>query len=515
MAADPARTAFAPVGGFGGRSTGPVGQFELPLAVLAGLGIGLLFAVASYFHIYIGVAAALALPGALVVVLRPQLGAYLFVLIMILLEEFPSGLGEVPERSLRTPFYSTSLGVPGLYATDVFLFGLIGLFAVHTLIRRDPPPLLLDRFGVALAALMGFAVLSSVISIMGGNPFAQGDIAGSTGTSYAVNQDGAKLIALFQFKNYSYLFFAYLLGLAFMRRPEHLQDVLRVFAVGIAGSIVVGFVRLGSNPRMVLEQIPLFYHSPTSWLFGLITFFVVLCWGRGLLGRRESLLLLGASAILMLFILISFRRTMWGAVFIGGILTILFADARARGSLIIAGGLMASVLGMLLILTPAGSSLIGSIMARLSQTTVDDPSTLYRLSLFIYFAQNFWELPLFGYGVTPLWNKVVYIGLFESNLENIHSLYFWLILRTGIIGFAGAVIVAIVIMTGLFEFIRRARNSQYQILGICVVLALVMLAFSGIFNPVYGETRYMILTGFALAMVSRMIRFEQQETMRT
>jgi hypothetical protein len=41
-----------------------------------------------------------------------------------------------------------------------------------------------------------------------------------------------------------------------------------------------------------------------------------------------------------------------------------------------------------------------------------------------------------------------------------------------------------------------------------------MLLFSGVFNPVYGEVRYMTLLGFGFAMVSRMIQFETASSRR-
>lgn len=41
---------------------------------------------------------------------------------------------------------------------------------------------------------------------------------------------------------------------------------------------------------------------------------------------------------------------------------------------------------------------------------------------------------LWGYGVKPLWNVPLVMGSFCFNFENVHNLYYWFILRTGVAG---------------------------------------------------------------------------------
>ena len=63
-------------------------------------------------------AVGVALCAALVTLVRPSLAVLGYIVIIVALEEFPGGIAEqAVERSLRTPFYSVSVGIPGLYVT--------------------------------------------------------------------------------------------------------------------------------------------------------------------------------------------------------------------------------------------------------------------------------------------------------------------------------------------------------------------------------------------------------------
>jgi CDP-diglyceride synthetase len=96
----------------------------------------------------------------------------------------------------------------------------------------------------------------------------------------------------------------------------------------------------------------------------------------------------------------------------------------------------------------------------------------------------------------------------------VHSLYFWWFLRTGWFGMVVASLGAATVLFQSWRAFRRTREPQTKVLALTVLLAWVMLAFSGVFNPVYGEARYMILTGLGLALLTHLRAQTLAETRR-
>ncbi len=472
----------------------------LALGALGGAMVGAL----GYIHLGIAAGAAAGLLLVLLAATRPRLAFSLFVLAIFLVEEFPSGQGETLERSIRVPFYSQSLGLPGFNAPEALMLLLGALMMLSGMIRRKPRLLVVDGIGWSLAAA-GFAtVLATGYSFMAGNPLAQAVVTETTGVAFNLTERALSLIAFFQFKIFAYLFLAYLVGLLYLDSPAAVDSFVRVMGLAAAGSVVVGFARLGLNPRLVAEVKPLFYHSPSSWLFAIVIFYTVLAWSAGLLTGRRLACFATVSAILAIFIVLSFRRTMWGGIALAAVFLLAWLTPAARRRLLVIAALGGAALGALIAVTPLQDVLVAPLLARVGQTSVDDASTLYRLALFVYFVQNFADVPVFGFGIEPLWNRIVAIGFFRTNLENIHSLYFWWLLRTGWFGVAVALAGLFVVTRDTLALTRDTATVQTRLLAQCVLLALVVLLFSGIFNPVYGEARYMIFSGLFLAMITRM-----------
>lgn len=482
-------------------------SFQAFAALLLGLAVGTVFVAAMMKNPLIALVFVAALPGALVMVLKPDWGVCLFLLLILVLEEFPSGIGHSIERSQRTRFYSQSLGIPGLYSTDVLLFGTLGILLAYRAIQGKRL-IYVDAIGIGLAAMMGFLALGAVLSMLSGNPFEAAQYFEDSGTGYQVNERGATLIAFFQYKIFLYLLLAYILGTLFLDSPRKIQMVLVVVLVSGIINVFVGIGRLALQPEIVKQMIPLFYHQPTSWIFALTGFYTVLAWSYGLLNHRQAVLMMILSAVLLFWILLSFRRTMWGAVALVSPLVLIYAHPRQRLRILVIGCIGLVFAAAAAFALPGLRAITGAVGGRLEETSAADTSTLYRLALFIYFARHIEELPLFGYGVTPLWNKTVSLGFFRINLENIHSLYFWWLLRMGIVGFGVAMAAITAFVAMILRFARVTRNHQYKAVAVCILIALLMLLFGGLFNPVYGEARYMILMGFMLAMITRMAQFE-------
>jgi O-antigen ligase len=479
-----------------------------PLPVLNGLALGAvggaMVGALGYIHLGIAAAATAILLLAPLVLLRPRWAFSLFVLAIFLIEEFPSGQGETLERSIRVPFYSQSLGLPGLNAPEALMIMLIAMMLLAGMIRRKRHLFIVDGIGWSMAAVSFAAALATAWSFIAGDPLAQAVVTETTGVAFNLTERALSLIAFFQFKIFAYLFIAYLLGLLYLDSPKAVDTFVRVLALAAAGSVVVGFVRLGLNPRLVAEVKPLFYHSPSSWLFAVVIFYTVLAWSNGMLKGRSLTWSTTVSLILLAFIVLSFRRTMWGGIALASVIALFWLAPAARRRLLIILALGGALIGTLFAATPLQDVIVAPLLARVGQTSMDDASTLYRLALFIYFVQNFADVPIFGFGIEPLWNRMVAIGFFRTNLENIHSLYFWWLLRTGWFGVAVALAGLVVVVRDVLSLIRAAPPGQTRVLAQCVLLALIMILFSGIFNPVYGEARYSIFSGLMLAMITRL-----------
>ena len=486
----------------------------LALFALAALGMGIAIAAGAYVYWPIAAGAAMAICFAVPVLLRPALLSAAVVLTTLMIDEFPNAVGETVERSSRTIFYSKSLGLPGLYPPDLLLILAIGLIAWHVLLQRRRFGLRMDPVFAVVLSLAACVAIAMMSSLLAGDPLREVVIETTTGLGFDVNQRGLQYIAAFQFKMFLMLPGAYLLGRLVLHEPGGLKLMTMLFFVGIVGNVLVGSLRLATHPGIVAAGNPLFYDSPSTWIFALFIFHTLAAWAWGLLSPRQTLLRAAIGAVLFVFIVISFRRTMWGACVLAGLLLVLLLPGRSRARLIFAGAGVVAVVGALVLFTPLQDQLLAPVLGRVEQTTIQDTSTLYRLAIFVYMAEHFAEIPLFGYGLEPLWNKIVALGYFRTNIENIHSLYFWWFLRTGWFGLLVAFFGAVTVLFQSWRAFRRTHQPDTKVLALCLLLAWVMLAFSGIFNPVYGEARYMILTGLGLALLSHLRAQSLAETRR-
>lgn len=449
-----------------------------------------------------------------ILVLWPSSVFFLAILGILVFEEFPSGLGAVDARSLRMPFYAKSIAVPGLYLPDVMLLAAIGLAVLNLLIQRRRLDLPLDRSATWLLLLSAVLVISVGLPFIRGNPLHFGGFESSIDFGFDINVRGAELIAFFQFKNFVLLMLAYLATVLHVRDLTAINRCVQV--VGVAALIYVGIgaYRLGTHPEWIAQTIPLFYDSVSSLLFVLIAYYVVAAWSQGMLSNAHTLWLSVLAGIMIVFVLVSFRRTMWGAMVLAVLPLIWFMPASRRNFLIVLGIAVAFVLGGAVLLSPVGEKLIDAISRRLSETTKEDGSTLYRMALFRFFSEHFTNLPWFGYGPKPLWNEMIKVDVRELPLENVHSLFFWLWLRLGHVGFVVFVVGITMIMAQAWAIARNAWDPRHRVLALMILLGILMFLFSGIFNPVYGQPRYLILVGLGLGLLTRIVQHHKRLTVR-
>ncbi|MGQ0621113.1 MAG: O-antigen ligase family protein [Panacagrimonas sp.] len=454
----------------------------------------------------IGIALAVAVIALPFLLLRPASLYWMALIGVLLVEEFPAGLGEVTERAMRTPFYATSAVVPGLYLPDLLLSMAVGLVLLERLIGRRPLDLVWDRSAKWLVLLTATLIVSVVMAFVRENPL---DIEGPQlvlGANIEINERAAKLIAFFQFKSFSLIMLAYLATLLYVRDDAGLRLAVRVVGGCALVVAVTGTLRLLMNPQWVLQNIPLYSDSISSLMFSLIAFYVVAAWSQDMLGPTRTLWLTVLSGVMMLLLLVSFRRTMWGATVLASLPVLAFMPAHKRNFLLLAGVVGAFVLGGAVLLSPAGAAVIEAVSNRLGQTSSEDASSEYRFVLFRYFGENFLDIPLFGHGPKPFWDALVTQGQFQISLENIHSLYFWLWLRLGHVGLAVFVIGVMLVMAQAWGLGRRALEPRYRVLALMILLYILMFLFNGLFNPAYGQSRGVLLMGVALGLLSRVLQ---------
>jgi O-antigen ligase len=89
-------------------------------------------------------------------------------------------------------------------------------------------------------------------------------------------------------------------------------------------------------------------------------------------------------------------------------------------------------------------------------------------------------------------------------MENVHSLYIWILTRMGPVGLVASLVAMILILVRIREVYRVTRDEHYQILVGVILLSVVMYLFNGFFNPVYANVRHLVPLGLSLALVTQL-----------
>lgn len=455
-----------------------------------------------------------AIPLGMLAILRPRIGLLLTMFAICLLDEFPGGIGDTNvggdefKRSERTPFYALSMGVPSIYAPDVLFGGLLVLYFLKSIMWREHYPFRLDKIGVAMGLIAFATLLSIVIPLCGPSPFGPAVLdlgtLGSIELKNAVVHDVARYVPILQYKLFLTMFPAYFLGLFYFRSARDVEAMITVFGAAMCGAIALAAVRLIRSPSMIAHLVPVVFDTATVAFMAMAVFFSIAAWACGHYGAMRSALQITFSALLVLFILISFRRTMWGAIALVTPLLPFILPRRALGRLMLLFAVTIFVAMLLLGGTPAGHAIASSVLSRIGETNQNNSSTLYRFVLLVWLVHHGTDVPLFGYGFMPLWNELVRIRLLTISLESVHSLYLWILLRMGAIGFLMCTVALGLMFARLREVYRLVEGERYKILVGIIFLSIVMLLFNGIFNPVYAQVRHIITLGFTLALISRL-----------
>lgn len=476
-------------------------------AVALGLGAlgAFIAAVCSVYGLLYALAASAAIPMLVLVVLRPRVGIVLFMFALVALEEFPGGLSEqMVERSERMPFYALTFGLPATYPPDAIILGVLGLYLLRKLLTQKGYGMRLDLIGGALLLIATSMTVSVLLGLAENEPLGPEVLDLSLLGAIKLPETAARYIAVLQLKIFVLLFVVYLLGLIYFRSERDLREMVIAVGAGLIATIALGAWRLYGDPTMVKQLIAVIYDTASVTFMALGAFYVIAKWACNQYNARETLVRAFYAMALMLLIVLSFRRTLWGGVALCTVVLpfIMPREGRARLLALMAIGVM--VVGAVLVSLPGGQDLLLPVLERAEQTTSNDPSTLYRFSLLVWVVDRFTELPYFGWGIKPLWNETIHIRFFTSNMENVHSLYFWVLTRFGIVGIFAFGIGLVMILVRMVRVGQRLSRPEHKILLALVFLTIVLYLFGGIFNPVYASIRLVVPLGFALALVTRL-----------
>jgi O-antigen ligase len=277
---------------------------------------------------------------------------------------------------------------------------------------------------------------------------------------------------------------------------------VRVVGVAMLFTLFLGAYRLVQDPSLVRKTIAVVYDTATVTLMALTIFYIVGKWASSYYHASRSVLLALFCAALAVLILLSFRRAMWGGIAAAMLVfpMLLSGKPRTRVFMLV---VTSAVLGAA-VLGTAGQGLVEAALARVGETNFQDASTLYRFALAMWTVEHFADLPLFGWGLKPLWNETIRIRFFLANMENVHSIYVWVLVRFGIVGLFVFSAAVVMIFARIAEVRRAVTEDSHRVLVAVVIIFILLVLFSGIFNPVYSSVRAMLPLGIALGLISRL-----------
>ncbi len=439
---------------------------------------------------------------------RPAWFMYIFAGIIFLVEEYPAA-SIATKRWIRTPFYAKSIGIPGLYAYDLFfLFALLMLFVSFASRRsRMEFP---HQFVIPVSFFLSVLMVSAAVSIIRqflSLPVLHYDV--ST-VGFAFHGAAVYLIGFAQTKTFLYLFITAFFFYVLMRDHDRVFDIIGVMAFSIVIAAFVGIYRFFHDPSLQLQQgVPLFYDTASSMAFLLFIVSVVVAFLLKLnMSTFWKVCAVLMSLLLLFLIVLSFRRTVWLCSFIV-VGWLVFRHGSKEAFLRKIFGIISVIAALLLVMEFARVSVVPKgVEQRVSSTTLGESSTLYRFMIYHNAGEVIKDAPVFGHGIAPLWNYQMRHAHFRQTYENVHSLYLWILFRWGIVGFIGFVWI-------LWHFYRQGvmvfQDPEASKADRAVVLA-AMYGMSGFlitaaFFPVYGMVRFMVAMGLLVAIVERLAAF--------
>ena len=412
------------------------------------------------------------------------------------------------DRSL-TILYGRSIGLPAIYVVDAALGLLLGWLALRLVVQRRSIPLLHDSLTWPIAASGITLGLSCLISLT---------IFPDTATPEGFQYDEVKVgldasiapwIPYLQVKTWLLMYATYALTRIFLSEPARMRRFLQLVLWANFAIVAIGAYRFLVYRFLEGRSGSLFYDDATLFVLILSSCFLLLSWGRHIFSGRTVAWQAVLVAGMLGMVLLSFRRGSWlGAAVCLGLTLFLMPPAMRRRA--VAVGAAVAIFGGLYV------AVAGADWVRLpsTYTSLDQRvSNVYRTAL-LYNLFTGQEFSLFGYGLRPLWDVELRMGSFTLNFENVHNLYYWFILRTGLVGFVAILALFWVGFRESWRLRRTASAPWIKVTAETMALALILFLLLGWFHPLYGMTRFVVLLGTVFGVISAVRQINGAQTAR-
>ena len=314
------------------------------------------------------------LPVVAAVVLRPRYGVLVLIFAIGFVEEFRGGIGERQAggneflRSERTPFYAATIGLPGTYIPDLMILGTLGLYMLRAVLQRTPVSFRFDRIGVGLSLLGLVLFVSMLLPLAGPDPFGPLVLDLSTMGSVKLPEknvtDVARYLPMLQYKLFMILFPSYVLGLFFFRSTRDIDQAVTVLGLALVATIGLGIVRIARDPGMIQKLTPVIFDTGSVALLSMGVFYMVGRWASNHYPPNRAIFRVVLCTAMMVLILLSFRRTMWGAIAVAILFFPFLLPRHALGRLLAITAIGMVLALLLAVATPPGHALLQSVLSR-------------------------------------------------------------------------------------------------------------------------------------------------------
>ena len=400
-----------------------------------------------------------------------------------------------------------SIGIGHIYLTDIILFTLIWLI-VWELFTRLEAKFVRTPLDIPLLVFLAVTLVSTIIAMISG-----------TVTLQAMLGPARDVLSLM-------LFFAITNLVKTDKQVKLLQRMIIAFAwvvsivmvvqyiIGAALPFLPGRVEVlnteGTNFSNITRIIPPGY----SLVF---IVFVIACSLWFFENKYSGNVILTASIVLTgIGVLLTFKRHLWGALVVIFLIMVLVSNRREIQRILLRGfsAFAVMLVGLFFIMNYTGSAgpdLVASSADRmfslLRADTYDDPDSSLRWRDF----ENYYALrqikshPFIGIGLGTIYRPWV-PGKDYGNVSLqgwIHNGYYWLLLRTGGIGFLAMMGMMIAAVVRGFKYWRAVPNGAY-VLG--STLAIVGMLMGNWVEPLVSEWYWTGLTATLLGMNELSIR---------
>ncbi len=431
----------------------------------------------------------------MLIIRRPGIFIAASLLTIMVLEEFPTNLivNERWDRSL-TLVYGKSLVIPGLYGTDILLIGSIFLTIFPLLIYQRKVLIHKDTLFSPLV-LTGFTIVASaLISLFLSPDTATTGSLNTSDTGIDMDSSVAHLVPYFQFKTWLYVYLAYFAARVTIRDKNGLRRFLYFVLIGICLSNWLGIYRFIFYFKQLSPATPIFYDDATLFTFVIFIHFFFVALSKNHLTKNSIVLQSMLVIVSLVIIALSFRRAVWLGCCVCFALTFLHISSKMRKRLLLVG--MVSIGISLIYLMIIGWEGFGGMNSGITSTDMKS-SAIYRIAV-IYNFLTLKHFTLFGYGLKPLWNLPLTLGSFQFNFENIHNLYYWFIMRTGVVGFSAFSFLIVSALSTAWKIRKNAVVKEYSIIADSIFIGIVLFLILGWFHPVYAMARFVIMFGIIL-----------------